>query len=365
MKKDLKTFYENNELVLIGMNDYANTSILFKNILDYVAEEIGKDGIVIDASFLTLNKVEHMNTMLEYNLSLSEIKIAQVLSLYDGVSNLFLENFGESGKILFDKLFKKSVYSLATKRPSLMDDEINIAELIHEAKAPIIIHSTGANNLMRILGTNPYVIKKDFKARNKNANYYYSLFKSKEEVLIPNLLAEIEKSFETIIAINPNSIIFSLGFYVQNVFKKKEFADFKELILAYNEGLRKLCDDYSIIYIDTATLSTIHSNHLIDFNLSRKAQKDLAIIILDKLYKYLLSKNFNLKEDAKNIGELEIKPKENVVSILQNQSNESYYKIFETQGRKKEILLQISNEKKREAKIYEDAFQLVKRRQNK
>lgn len=357
--EDVKDFYNDNELVLIGMNDYANTSILFKNILKYIEEEIEQTGLLINAASLTLNKVEHMNLMLEHNLSVSEIKIAQLLSIYDGISNLFLETLGEKGKNAIDKVLKERVSSVALKYPTEMDDRINITDIIHEAKAPIIIHSTGANNLMRTLGTNPYTIKKYFE--KDCSKYQYAYQKAYDPKTISEVIKEVEKSFENIIAINPNAIIFSLGLYIQKVFKNHP--GFVDLITEYNERLEKLCDEYLVTYVDTASICKFYENKLIDFNLSRNGQKALAKTIVCELQHYLKSVNYEPEVFTKN-ETFTAKPKNRIVTNLRRDAIKLYSNSDVENTRTREIIFQTGDEKIRESKIYEETFELVKRRQN-
>ena len=82
--ENLTSYYQDKGLTLIGLNDSqgVNTTTLFrKGLLEYLADSLKIDDInpvIINAFSLMFNKTEHINYLLESNLSLDEIKELQV-----------------------------------------------------------------------------------------------------------------------------------------------------------------------------------------------------------------------------------------------------------------------------------------------
>lgn len=296
-KEEVKKYFKNNELVMISMNDYASTSIIGRNILSYLEQQI-KDGLKVDASFLTLNKAEHINLMLEYNLTIEEIKLAQALSIYDGIEHLLEEReITKHTDFLLDttdSILKKMF------KPNEIDKYIGISDLIRSTKTPIVIHSTGSNDLMRILGTNPYVIDKTYSERKVKATYKEAKEKARDPKTIRIIMDDIDKNFHNILSLNPNTMLVSLGLYIPEILKQRKYQSFRKLILNYNRALRELCSSYSAMYINTDSIKNRTPKTLSDFNLSKSGQKKLAKAIVEELYTYLTRfeiTNLDLEED--------------------------------------------------------------------
>lgn len=352
-RKKVEEYYQNHSLVLIGMNDYANSSFLTNSLLKLIEKEINVATLNIDAGSLTLNKSEHIDIMLGYNLTLEEIEIARLISLHDGISNFIRETFGENTQQkVDDKLLNKVFNPAFVKSPSVPN--LGISDLIKQVESPIIIHSTGANNLMRILGTNPYVIEHDYKEEGKTHKYSYALMKALEKRTIPTVLDGVKRNFENIYALNPNAQIYSLGLYLQKVFKKEKFKDFKELILRYNEELEKLCCEYSVSYIETMNHGNKHENHLIDFNLSRKGQESLAKSIIEEMFLYLDMVDFKPQYKENNINPIYGSKEE----LIDKYDNAIWTDIMSSSysGAYKKPKSGLLYERDREMKIYEKTF---------
>lgn len=367
-KEALHDYYEKNELVLIGMNDYANSSFLTNSLLRYIEKEIGAAVLNVDAGSLTLNKTEHLDIMLEYNLTLEEIKIARLISIHDGISNLVRENFGRNVEKKVDTSILEPLFRPSRVKTSKIDSTLEIGTLIEEAKSPIIIHSSGANNLMRILGTNPYIIEHDYRMRSCNDQYRYALSKASNPKTVEIVLDGVKRNFENILDLNPNAQIFSLGLYLQKVFKKEKFETFKQLILSYNEALSELCKQYDVNYVSTMIPGNEHENHVIDFNLSQMGQKALAKSIVEALYDSLEAVSFE-KEYKEMRGIAAYKDKEMLLVDLKKAQEKNFEETV--RNVKDEIeradlvtlnAIQTLLEKNREVKIYQKTFEEVKRR---
>lgn len=350
------------------MNDYANSSVFTNSLLRLIEKEINSTGLIIDAGSLTLNKSEHIDITLGYNLTLEEIKIAKLISIHDGISNFVKERFGVQTQLKLDNSIFNRLFDPSLVRTGELD-RIGISDIIRKSKSPLIIHSTGANNLMRILGTNPYTLEKDYINRDANFKFYYALAKATSDKTVPMVIDGIKSNFENIYTLNPNSKIFSLGLYMPKIFKKEKYQEFRNLILRYNEALEKLCAEYDVAYIETMTQGKYHENHVIDFNLSFKAQQEIAKMIVQELFMYLDSVRFEPKhKEIKEINGYE--DKKSLVSAYENlaivedvlrDENGNVYLIGLDAVQDVKLLC----ERDREAKIYAKTFKEVERRNKK
>lgn len=362
-RKAVESFYQTHPLVLIGMNDYANSSFLTNSLLKRIEKEINAASLTIDAGSLTLNKSEHIDVMLGYNLTLEEIRIARLISLHDGISNLIGESLGSKAQSGIDRAILNPLFN--PKHAKEMP-RIGISDLIQDSETPIIIHSTGANNLMRIVGANPYTIERDYKNKRNNHKYKYARMKAMDEKTVTVVLDGIKRNFENIYKLNPDAQIFSLGLYLQKVFKKEKFRDFKELILRYNEALEKLCVEYNVAYIETMNPGNEHQNHFIDFNLSKRGQEELAKAIVKELYIYLDSVKFEPKH-KENTPAVKYYEKDSLINAYQDATEPMRSKEFRL---KEELAVSpedkqifgLMRERDRELKIYQKTFEEAKRR---
>ena len=307
-RKVVQEHFKNENLVMINMNDYAATSLIGKNILSYLQEQIGT-GLKLNASFLSLNKAEHINLMLEYNLTVEEIKLAQALSMYSSIETL-LEQKGKDSRA--KDVFLDATDTVLKKmfKPTEMDKYIGISDLIKSTTSPIIIHSTGANDLMRILGTNPYQIDRDFSNRENSGVFEEAKKKARDPKTVRIVLDEVDKNFRNILTLNPNSMMVSLGLYIPEVLKQKKYKDFRNLIYRYNYALKELCSSYNTKYVDTVSIKNRTIKSPKDFNLSQQGQKELAKAIVEELYAYLTGLpviNLDLDEQIEYRTSLDLK----------------------------------------------------------
>ena len=363
-RKCVEDFYQDHELLLIGMNDYANSSVVFNSLLKLIEKEINSTVLTVDAGSLTLNKSEHIDITLGYNLTVEEVKIAKLISIYDGVLNFIKERFGKEKAKKIEQSSLNKLLNPSLVRTSELD-KVGISDLIRGTSMPLIIHSTGANNLMRVLGTNPYVLEHDYKTRNTNLQFYYSLGKASSDKTVHMVIDGVKSNFENIYTLNPNSRIFSLGLYMPKIFRKERYKEFRELILRYNEALEKLCAEYDVSYIETINKGNTHPNHLIDFNLSLRAQKEIAKMIVQELFIYLDVVRF--EPEYKEIKPIKYENKENLVSAYKKMAATKDIFVYENGNTYLDDLQEIKllNERNREVKIYAKTFKEVKRRNEK
>lgn len=292
----LKEYYKNKGLAIIGLNDSQGvntTSTFFKEgLLEYIGRTLSDDvlrPIVIDAFSLTLNKTEHIDSMLRSNLSLEEIKLSQVYSVVSALEKVMKD-------IKMPKFLGKIGYVYKMNyRVKPEDRDIFISDSLKTASEPLVIYSSGVNNLMREVGSNPFAIKSQYKNRDKNPAYYYSLKKSSDPKVLVGVIDDIKKNFESIFGINEKSDIFALGAYIPKSLDCKEMNIFSDLVLKYNELLEDLCDQYGVDYVDTENIGKEFNKSSNNFHITSEGHNALANYILSKIYakKILDSDNYN------------------------------------------------------------------------
>lgn len=291
--KRLTDYYKNDGLTIVGLNDSqgVNTTSTFfrKGLLEYISSKLTTDELdplVINAFSLLLNKTEHIDYFLKGNLSLEEIKLSRVYSMVTALEKVMSNN--HLPKILGKVGYLYKVCAI----PKSGDADIFLTSTLEESKEPIIIYSSGANNLMREVGNNPFSISKDYKDRNRRPNYYCTLRKASNLNTIKNVMKGIDKNFYNLLSINDKSDIFALGSYIPASLRSEEMKAFQDLILEYNERLESLCDCYHITYINTDEIGNRYNNSKANFHINTKGQIALAETILDAIY----DKKFNSDE---------------------------------------------------------------------
>ena len=148
--------------VVVSLNDSQGVNISFHlnrlaypGIIARTFDDEYADTISVNYSSLLFNKTYH--DMLANNISLKENKRLQirgaVLPFKKAMKDFgfpeFLGNIGRFTRIFYR--YKKG------------DGEIRGADAIKAASHPLVLYSSGANDLMRKIGTNPASIKKDLK----------------------------------------------------------------------------------------------------------------------------------------------------------------------------------------------------------
>ena len=291
----LKNYYKDDGLLIVGLNDSQGvntTSTVFKKgLLENIKDALTSKELtptVINAFSLIMNKTEHIEYFLKNNLSVEEIKLSQVYGAVSAFEKV-MRDIGLPevlGKIGYTY---KSIYKV---RPE--DENIRITSALKEAKEPVMIYSSGVNDLMREVGANPFGIKKDYKNRFIKENYYYAKEKSTNAITVKKVVSNIEQNFKDILDINSNKDIFALGAYVPKSlqFLPDEDKDiFRNLIIFYNEELFNLCRNYGITYIDTERVGKKYNTSNNNFHISSVGHVVLSTRILNLMYQ----RKFELK----------------------------------------------------------------------
>lgn len=346
-------YYKDNGLLIVGLNDSqgVNTTSTFfkKGLLEYLAAALTSEKLtpqVINAFSLTMNKTEHIDYFLKNNLSLEEIKLSQIYSAVSALEKVMAD-------IGLPKFLGKvgNVYRLIYT-PKQGDENIKISTSLRLAQEPVMIYSSGVNDLMREVGANPFGIKADYKARDKKPNYYYTLEKTKDHFSLEKVIDAVERNYDRILGINSNTDIYTLGAYIPKSLQSEEMNIFRDLVIAYNEKLLSLCKQYDITFIDTEEVGKKYNNSENNFHISTAGHNALANYILGCMYQNKIrSKN----KSNYRIGTYKIlnKGAEGIIESTLFDYEQSCRKAMELSGYPKERELAIADEHKRETEVFQ------------
>jgi len=281
----LVDYYKNDGLTIIGLNDSqgVNTTPTFfkKGLLEYMARSLTTKELtpnVINAFSLLMNKTEHIDYFFRSNLSLEEIKLSQTYSVVQALEKVMgdlhlprmLCNLGYVYKLIYT--------------PKNGDADIRISTVLKESKEPVLIYSSGVNNLMREIGNNPFSIKKDYNKRFISKKYEYALQKANNPNCLYMVMDGIERNFENILSINNDTDIYALGAYIPKLLESEGMDLFKELIASYNEILKGICQKYHVTYINMERIGRKFNNSKTNFHISTTGHNKLANYILGHMY---------------------------------------------------------------------------------
>lgn len=177
--------------------------------MEYVKNELVNQGAsvnFVNTASLKYNKTNHIDKMLTNNLSIEEIKTLNLI----GAKTYFTEL---SSQINFpiDLNFIGPLFADSFKDG---DEAMHISTMIKHSSSPIIIYTSGANDLMCALNNNPMSIKKYDENGNINDSYLYSVYKSNQAFVLDNIMKQVEINSKNIYSVNPNSKIYALSLYV-------------------------------------------------------------------------------------------------------------------------------------------------------
>ena len=205
--KKIKDFNKNNNACIFVMNDSQgiNLNIGFweKSYPEYLYEQLGIE--VIDLSSLKYNKTSHIDIFLQNNISLAEFKELNNESTYVSIRNFALQNNIPTEELqniigyLGEKIFHQQVNDV--------DKNIYLSSQLEKCQRPIVIYSSGANDLMFLISANPATIKKYNENGNLTRAYRYAVDKLNDPNTIREVIANIENNFKNIYSINPNALI--------------------------------------------------------------------------------------------------------------------------------------------------------------
>ncbi len=350
----LVQYYKDKGLLIVGLNDSqgVNTTSTFfkKGLLEYLAAALTSDELVpevINVFSLTMNKTEHIDYFLKNNLSLEEIKLSQIYSAVSALEKVMID-------MRLPKFLGKvgNVYRLIYT-PKKGDEKINIATSLRETQEPVMVYSSGVNDLMREVGANPFGIKEDYKTRDKKPNYYYTLEKTKNPETLKKVMDSIERNYDTILGINSNTDIYTLGAYIPKSLQSEEMNIFRDLVIAYNEELLNLCKQYGITFVDTEEVGKKYNNSESNFHISTAGHNALANYILGYMYYNKFELNDSSKKEISNLIEITNKGSEGVIELITSDYEKSYEEAMKLVEYSRARKLEIANEHKREIAIFQ------------
>lgn len=300
-RERLIKYYKGSKLAIIGFNELqgVDTTTLFKKgVLEYLADSFKDDDlrpIVINAFSLMFNKTEHINYLLESNLSLEEIKDLQVYGMVSALEKA-MQDFH------LPKILGKVGYiSRALYNPKKEDGNIFLTDTLKQTKEPIVVYSCGANDLMRETWNNPFSIGRDYQNRDKNMNYDYAAYKVQKGNAVKKVISRVEGNINNILTVNSNADIFTLGLYIPNSMQCYGMEIFNDAIARYNDYLQELCVKYNLTYLDTSKTGKKYNNKSIDLYSSTEEYNSLRNAIITKLYDkkiwYSEDKNIDIKNN--------------------------------------------------------------------
>ncbi len=347
-------YYKDSGLLIVGLNDSqgVNTTSTFfkKGLLEYLAAVLTSEELtpeVINAFSLTMNKTEHIDYFLKNNLSLEEIKLSQIYSVVSALEKVMTDMglpkfLGEVGNLY------RLIYT-----PKKGDEKINISTSLKEAQEPVMIYSSGVNDLMREVGANPFGIKGDYKAKDKKPNYYYTLEKTNNPETLKKVMDSIERNYDTILRINSDTDIYTLGAYIPKSLQSEGMDIFRDLVIAYNEELINLCKQYDITFVDTEEVGKKYNNSERNFHISTAGHNALANYILGYMYHNKFESNNSI--ERKNISPIEITNNgaKGVMEATLYDYKQSCNKADELLGYASEREMAIADEHRREAEIFQ------------
>lgn len=360
--KKLTDYYKNDGLTIIGMNDSQavnTTSTIFKKgLLEYLGEILTTDELnptVINTFSLLMNKTEHIDYFLRSNLNLEEIKLSRVYGVVKALEKV-MSNY-HLPKILSNVGYMYKVCAL----PKEGDAKIFLTSTLEDAKEPIIIYSSGGNNLMREVGSNPYAINRDYKRRDIRPNYNYTLGKINDKRTLNKVMLGIERNFYNILSINSSSDIYALGIYVPYKLTNEEMKIIQELVLKYNDHLISLSEKYHVTYIDTCLIGNMYNRSKTNIHINSKGQIALDLEILNAIYN---NKFVDIKDNIKEYSSFDYNSKGSVgiMDKTLKDMKETKNLALMKEGYERKRLEEIADEHRREYAVFDEVQKTLTKR---
>lgn len=263
----ISKYHQDKGLTIIGLNDNLGFSF-YKNFLTYLKEQLTISDMqpeVIDAYLTSYNQTWQLASLLKHNLSINEIENIKLESLIEQAKQKYQNNFLQT--LIIDELNKRF-------NPSITDRWEFLSEAIKKANEPLIIYSSGLNDLPN---TKP-----------------------------EHIIEAHQKNFESIYALNTTSTIYMLE--IPKIYHPSQ---------EYQENLYNLCQEYGITtipypnianYLPSIITMTIPS-------ISNYIHREIANTIIDTYATQIINAYITRKE---------LKEKGIIISTTNILSNNSY-----------------------------------------
>ena len=349
----LKKYYynklnANESLTIIGMNDDRGFNIhknILMNLKDILASEKYKIEL-LDMCSMFFNKTRHIDYFLKHNMSLEEIRLMQEYGTTNELNHAIGVNIPFMSGI--SKIFNKLM--LTKTQIEANPKNIKISDKIKENSLPLIIYSSGINDIMYELHIDPFNIKKAYMNRRVNPKYDYACQRVNKQT-IDRIIDGHKQNFESILGLNHNSDIYSLSAYFYSEMKEEYEKKFKEAILLYNENLGKLCREYNISYINCRFIENTKYNNPLANYLSKYPSQMIAYEIVKEMYKNIMNKNNNNIENIYTF-KYDDKGSAGVIEDLKNDIIMQKRKYNETVGYDRQVALEKMQEHNRELDVF-------------
>ena len=285
----IKDTYDNNiDIFVMNDSQCINLNIGFwkDSCPEYLEEEL--DAKIIDASSLRYNKTSHINMLLDNNLSVKEIKELNNEGIYSAIEKAIIDS--TNSKILGMAMGNISEALIGSEIEE-NDENINITDEISQSKNPIIIYSSGANDLMFLANANPSSIYKYDNDGNISNKYLYANEKLEDEETLNTIFNGIEENIKKLISINSNCTIYALSIYVPQSLRNEELSGFEKAINNYNTKLSQLCQKYNMVYINMEDLANTYNYSNSNFHIDEVGHKALASVLIDEIAKRSIVNN--------------------------------------------------------------------------
>lgn len=358
----LINYYKEKGLLIVGLNDSqgVNTTSTFfrKGLLEYLAFALTSEELtpeVINAFSLLINKTEHIDYILKHNLSLEEIKLSQVSSVVSALEKVMRDvrlprAIGKVGNLY------RLIY-----QPVPGDENLRITTSLKNANEPVLIYSSGVNDLMREVGANPFGIKADYNDRDKRPNFYYTLKKANNPQTLSKVINGIDRNFDNILSINDSTDVYTLGAYIPKSLQIEEMNVFRDLIIAYNDALKTLCRQYGITFIDTEEVGRKYNSSERNFHVSTKGHSALASYILGYIYYNKITMQRRANYHSNNAFKTTDEGSQGVINSIQLDYERSCDKIAQLSGYAKTREIEIADEHRRETEVFQKVLKKTRK----
>lgn len=244
---NIKKYYKDKDnLLIVGLGDDRGVNFQ-KNLLLLLKETLMSDNYnidTIDAFSMLFNKNRHIDYYLDHNIGTDQLKKIQMYGTENEIKHaLGDKKFGTLVGVIGSYLIKS-----ANEKNLYLSDEIK------NNKEPIIVYSSGINDIMYETEINPFSVKSKYKNQRELYDYSVSLVKNENKEKTMNKILDGHKSnFEKILGLNEQAKLCALGAYLysDNTVYNEPFHNF---VLSYNEYLKDLCKEYKIIYVGTRSV---------------------------------------------------------------------------------------------------------------
>ena len=271
-----------NKLLIIGLNDSqgvdTNFKINKKSFMHYIRKELDNRKIkyeMFDCFSLFFNKTYYIDSFFKHNIDKKSIRQLQI---YGNIMALKKSMIDYSLPKCISNI--RNIYRLTY--PKVKYNKKITTELKNSFQ-PFIIYSSGANDLMKLIGTDPFSVIKQYKRRDREPNFYYSLGQATKFELVDDVISRIKDNLKLINSYNSNTIIFVLGLYIPTSLEKTEMKNFRDLIVEYNNKLKNTCTECNAIYIDTNEIGKRYNKKNYNFHISTEGHRELSKILINSI----------------------------------------------------------------------------------